>query len=103
MKDKLSVLWRTSNTPMWPILAICAGFGTYLGAVFTYPFAVTARQMVDLWPKKNGVDIWQGNYRKAASWLWFACPSWNIAFPGFFKNYFWHVAPMYKNLYLGGS
>jgi solute carrier family 25 oxoglutarate transporter 11 len=50
--------------------------------------------MVDLWPKKNGVDIWQGNYRKAASWLWFAAPSWNIAFPGLFKNYFWHVAPM---------
>jgi hypothetical protein len=43
MKDKLSVLWRTSNTPMWPILAFCAGFGTYLGAIFTYPFAVTAR------------------------------------------------------------
>ena len=49
--------------------------------------------MVDLWPKKNGVDIWQGNYRKAATWLWFG-PSWNIAFPGFFSNYFWKVGPM---------
>jgi solute carrier family 25 oxoglutarate transporter 11 len=50
--------------------------------------------MVDLWPKKNGIDPFNGNYRKAATWLWFG-PSWNLAFPGLFKNFFWHVAPMY--------
>jgi hypothetical protein len=50
--------------------------------------------MVDFWPKKNGVDVFQGNYRKAATWLYFTAPSWNIAFPGFFKLYFWNVAPL---------
>lgn len=94
LKDKLSVMWRTSNIPSWPILAIVAGFSAYLGAVFSYPFAHTVREMVDLWPKKNGVDMFQGNYRKAASWLWFASPSWNLAFPGFFRIYFWNVFPM---------
>ena len=94
LKDKASVMWRTSNTPKWPTVWICAGISTYLAAVFTYPFVHTAREIVDLWPKKNGVDIFQGNYRKAASWLYFGAPTWNIAFPGFFKHYFWNVFPL---------
>jgi hypothetical protein len=49
--------------------------------------------MVDLWPKKNGVDIFQGNYRKAATWLWLAAPTWNISFPGFMRLYFWKTFP----------
>lgn len=65
-----------------------------IGAAFSHPFAHTTREMVDFWPKKNGVDVFQGNYRKAATWLWFTAPTWNIAFPGFFKLYFWNVAPL---------
>ena len=78
--------------PVLPIVLFCATFGTYLGAAFTYPFAVTAREMVDIWPKKGGVDPFGGNYRKAAMYIWF---SQNIVnyYPGFFKRYFWHIAP----------
>jgi hypothetical protein len=81
--------------PVTPLLAVSALFGTYLGAVFTYPFAVTAREMVDLWPKKGG-DPFGGNYRKAAVYIWF---SQNILgyYPGFFKRYFWHIAPQYSS------
>lgn len=41
--DKLSIMWRVSSMPVLPIVLFCAGFGTYLGAAFTYPFAVTSR------------------------------------------------------------
>ena len=27
--------------------------------------------MVELYPKVNGEQIWRGNYRKAAAWLWY--------------------------------
>jgi solute carrier family 25 oxoglutarate transporter 11 len=94
LKDKLSVLWRISNTPSQPVQVFCAAVATYLGAVFTYPFAHVAREMVDFWPKKNGIDPFDNNYRKAAVWLWFG-PTWNLGFPGLFKIYFWNVAPLY--------
>lgn len=92
--DKLSVIWRTSNTPMWPVKWWCAGFSAWLGAVFSYPFVHAVKDMVDLWPKKNGVDLWKGSYRKAAVTLWYG-PSWNIGFAGLFKRYFWHVFPLW--------
>lgn len=92
--DKLSVIWRTTNTPTLPIKVFCAGLSSYLAAVFSYPFVHAVRDMVDLWPKKDGVDPWKGNYRKAAVTLWYG-PSWNIGFAGLFKRYFWHVFPMW--------
>ena len=95
LKDKASVLWRTSSSPMFPVQAVLAAFSTYLGAVFAYPFAHSTRLMVDFWPKKNGVDPFSGNYRKAAVWLWYGAGSWNIAFPGLFKNFFWKVFPLW--------
>jgi hypothetical protein len=99
--DKVSVLWRNTNMPVLPLILSCALFGTYMAAVFTYPFAVTAREMVDLWPKKGG-DPFGGNYRKAAVYTWFHQ---NILgfYPGFFKRYFWHIAPQYTCFNLDGS
>lgn len=94
LKDKLSVLWRTSSSPMLPVQLSCATFATYLGVVFTYPFAHTSRMMVDFWPKKDGVDPFNGNYRRASVWLWYG-PTWNISFPGLFKSYFWKVFPLW--------
>ena len=66
-----------------------AGFSSYLACVFSYPWAVTVREMVDFWPKeKGGVCTWDRNYRKAAVWLWYHEFGTNH-FPGFFNNYFW--------------
>lgn len=100
--DKFSVLWRAGGMPVTPIVLFCASFSTFFAAAFTYPFAVTARQMVDIWPKKNGIDYFGGNYRKASMYIWF---SQNILYfyPGFFKRYFWHIAPQYYLYDLGGS
>lgn len=92
--DKLSVTWRTTNNPMWPVKLFCAGFATWLGAVFSYPFAVAIRDMADLYPKVGGVDPYQGNYRKALSALWYN-GEWNIGWAGMFRRYFWFVAPLY--------
>ena len=43
LKDKTSIIYRTTNSPQWPTIWICAAFSTFLGAVFSYPFAHTAR------------------------------------------------------------
>ena len=94
LKDKVSVLWRTGSAPMYPFVVITTAFSAYLAAAFTYPFAYTSKAMIDLWPKKDGVDPWHGNYRKAITWMWYG-PTWNLAFPGFFRHYFWHVFPLW--------
>lgn len=100
--DKLSIFWRIASMPVLPCVLFSAIFGVYFGAVFTYPFAHTAREMVDIWPKKNGIDPFQGNYRKASMYIWFHQ---NILgfYPGFFNNYFWHIAPQYLCGDVGGS
>lgn len=79
--------------PVLPLVLFAATFGTYLGAAFTYPFAVSVREMVDLWPKK-GADPFNGNYRKASIYLWFHQSILSF-YPGFFKRYFWHIAPQW--------
>jgi hypothetical protein len=99
--DKASVLWRATTFPVLPLSLLCAAFGTYFGAVFTYPFAHAVREMVDIWPKK-GVDPFGGNYRKASIYMWFHQTLLSF-YPGFFKNYFWHIAPQYALWDLGGS
>lgn len=43
VKDKTSIMYRVSNTPKWPVIWAVAAFSTYLGAVFSYPFAHTCR------------------------------------------------------------
>jgi hypothetical protein len=46
------------------------GLSSYLACVFSYPFGVMSRQLVDFWPKeKGGVCTFQGNYRKAMVWV----------------------------------
>ena len=92
--DKLSVIWRTTDNPTMPVKYFCAGLSSYLACVFTYPFLFTAKDMVDVWPKKDGIDPWKGNYRKAMVYLWYG-PSWNIGWPGMFHRYFWHAFPLY--------
>ncbi len=89
--DKASVLWRATTFPVLPLSLLCAAFGTYMGAVFTYPFAQAVREMVDIWPKKGG-DAFGGNYRKASIYMWFHQTLLSY-YPGMFKNYFWHIAP----------
>lgn len=89
IKDKSSWMWRVGEVPYLPCKIVNAAFTSYLACAFTYPFAVTAREMIELWPKdKGGVCTWNGNYRKAMSWLWYHEFSTNY-FPGFFKNYFY--------------
>lgn len=60
--------------------------------------------MIELWPKdKGGVCTWNGNYRKAMSWLWYHEFSTNY-YPGFFKNYFFNQFPwMFMTLMIGDS
>lgn len=70
--DKLgTITFRLSDT--WPANLtkfLCASLSTYLACVFSYPFACTIREMVDMWPKeKGGVCTFKGNYRTAAVWV----------------------------------
>lgn len=92
--DKLSVLWRVATFPVLPVILFTCIFSTYLAAAFTYPFAYSVREMVDFWPKKNGIDPFKGNYRLASTYVWFSQTLIGF-YPGFFKNYFWHIAPQW--------
>jgi len=105
LKDKLGgVLTRASDYPHALSKSICGFFAVYLACVFSYPWAVTIREMVDLWPKeKGGVCTFQNNYRKAAIWLWYHDFGSNY-FPGFISNYFWRQAPwMAASLWIADS
>jgi solute carrier family 25 (mitochondrial oxoglutarate transporter), member 11 len=93
LKDKCSWLWRIMDTPYLPSRMFLAAFSSYLACVFSYPWAVMTRELVDFWPKpKDGLCPWNGNYRKAGVWLWYHQYGSNL-FPGFFNNYFWKQAP----------
>jgi hypothetical protein len=93
LKDKLSFMWRVSEIPYFPVKIFMLTFSTYFACIFSYPWAVTIKEMVDLWPKeKGGVCTFDNNYRKAAVWLWYHDWS-NTYFPGMFNNYVWRVGP----------
>ena len=86
-------MYRASNYPREITLIFCAAVSTFIAGFLTYPFQ-TARDMIDTWPKKNGICPYDGNYRKAYSYLWYA-ENWNHSFPGFLKLYFWNYAPQW--------
>ena len=65
-------MWRVGDVPYEPCKAFMITFSAWLACVFSYPWAVTIRQMVDFWPKqKGGVSLFDNNYRKAAIWLYY--------------------------------
>jgi hypothetical protein len=101
ISDKLSVIWKVSDTPMYSVKIPCALLSSYLGTVFTYPFVHYIKDMVDLMPKV-GVDPWRGNYRKAAV-TYIHSPNFNNGMAGLFKRYFWHVFPLYFSTLLIGD
>lgn len=104
VKDKASAFWRVGEMPYFPCKVAIAAFSAYLACAFSYPWAVTIREMVDFWPKeKGGVCTWDNNYRKAAVWLYYHDNSTNY-YPGFFKNYFFRQFPwIFTTLYLSDS
>ena len=93
LRDKLSFTYRASVYPREASLLFSAVVSTMITGVLTYPVQ-TAREMIDSWPKKNGICPYDGNYRKAFNYLWYS-ECWNHAFPGFLKTYFWHYAPQW--------
>jgi ABC-type phosphate/phosphonate transport system permease subunit len=105
LKDKLgAVTYRLTEWPYALFKTMAISLSVYLGCVFSYPFGVVCREMVDFWPKdKGGVCTFQGNYRKAMVWLWYHDYGSNY-FPGFFNNYFWRQAPwMFGTLWLADT
>lgn len=103
LKDKLSFIWRVGQVPYEPVKWFNVLFSTYLACAFSYPWNNVVREMIEFWPKQNGQDLFKGNYRKAATWLYYHEWGSNL-FPGFFNNYFWRQAPwMMSTLYLADS
>jgi len=104
LKDKVGgVTTRISDFP-FPITKFCiAAMSVYFGVIFSYPWGVVVKEMVDFWPKEKGVCRFDGNYRKAAVWLWYHDFGSNL-FPGMFNNYFWRSAPwMFMTLWWADS
>jgi len=98
------ISYRITNFPYILNFTICSSIAVYLACAFSYPWAVTIREMVDFWPKeKGGVCTFDNNYRKAAVWLWYHEFGTNY-FPGFINNYFFRQAPwMITSLYIADS
>lgn len=92
--DKFSIMWRISDVPRWWLAFIAASMSTTLATFFVYPMSNASKEMVDLWPKKDGICPYDGNYRKAFTYLWYS-DFWNTGFPGLFKNFYWHHAPQW--------
>jgi hypothetical protein len=42
---------KVGEIPYFPCKVSIAAFSAYVGCAFTYPWAVTAREMIELWPK----------------------------------------------------
>ena len=81
-------MWRVGEVPFTPCNVFIMGIAAYFACVPSYPGAVAIREMVEMWPKPNGVCQFDNNYRKAAIFAWYHEWSNNII-SGFFKNYFW--------------
>lgn len=94
MKDKIgAATHRISDFPLPIVKGLIGGLSVYLACVFSYPFGVMIREMVEYWPKeKDGTSTWQGNYRRAAVWLWYHEYGSNFL-PGFVTQYFTRNAP----------
>ena len=92
VQDKLSVIPRQTTFPWLPIKLFSATVAVWLAAVLTFPYAYTAREVVDFWPRKNGVDPFQGNYRKASVWMFFGDSLGNYYY-GMYRKYLWHIGP----------
>jgi len=93
LKDKLSFMWRSAETPYFFCKTSIAAFSAYLSLIFSYPWYFT-KTMVDFWPKPaNGVCNYGNNYRKAANYF-YTSDLYNIGYPGFFNNYFWKQFPL---------
>jgi len=94
LKDKFGgSTTRISQFPWALSKAMICSVAVYFSVVFSYPWAVTVKEMVDMWPKENGVCRFDGSYRKAAVWLWYHEYGSNL-FPGMFHNYFWKTGPL---------
>ncbi|EGR29516.1 oxoglutarate malate translocator protein, putative [Ichthyophthirius multifiliis] len=91
LQDKMSFIWRVGEQSELVWKGVIASLSTLFACLTSYPFMV-AREMVDFWPKQNGVCPWNGNYRKASVWIYYHELSSNI-FAGMFSNYFFKVAP----------
>lgn len=60
----MSFIWRVGEVPYLPVKLFMLTFSSWLACIFSYPWAVTAREMVDFWPKeKGGKCTWNNNYR----------------------------------------
>ncbi|CAD8135376.1 unnamed protein product [Paramecium octaurelia] len=86
MKDKLSVFTRVAEIPYFPVKVLNCFLSTYLAILTSYSLSQVTREMVELWPKPNGVCPYDGNYRKAATHIWYA-RNLNNYFPGMLRNY----------------
>jgi len=103
LKDKIGgVTTRISDFPFPVMKLMIGGLSTTMALIFSFPFYYTAREVVDYWPKlANGKTPWEGNYRKAAVWLYYHNFGSNL-FPGLFNNYFWRNFPwLFLTLWIG--
>jgi solute carrier family 25 oxoglutarate transporter 11 len=89
--DKLRVLEIAGEHPSGLLKFSAAGFATFWACFASMPWDVTVRRLVEFTPKIDGKNIFDGNYRKAFSYLWY----YKIMAQYYhgFSTFFWRQAP----------
>ena len=97
--DLYSLLFREFGVPISMVKIFITYSAASLACMAGYPFHVTIRQMVELYPKQISEGVFHNNYRKAFWYLW---NTENGAQPwvGFKKYYMRNITWMYLTLYL---
>lgn len=91
MYDKLRILEVAGDNTKGITKGFAAGFATFWACFASMPWDVTVRRLVEFSPKVDGKNVFDGNYRKGLSYLWY------YKFQGQyfhgFSSYFWRQAP----------
>jgi len=100
--DKVRVFEEGMDSPRFLGKFAAASFATGWACFASMPWDVTVRRLVEFTPQIDGKNAFDGNYRKALSYLWYY-KQMGQYFVGF-NAYFWKNAPgMFMTLWLADN
>ena len=97
--DMFSLLFREFDVPFSMVKILVTYFASSMACAAGYPFHVTIKNMIELYPKQISEGVFHNNYRKAFWYLW-TNDTGSQAWIGFKKYYMRNITWMYLTLYL---
>ena len=100
--DLFSILFTDGNVPISMVKHFSSFYAASIGCAAGYPFHVTIKNMIDLYPKQISDGIFHRNYRKAF-WLLWSSELGAQPWMGFKQYYMRNIVWMYLTVYLAES